>query len=456
MVNYLKNYSMPLALGLLAAILYGSFAYDLVRSDFLKLISLYIALFFLTYTLIRMYGWNFWLLAGLGILFRFVFLPAVPNLSQDFYRFIWDGQLTAQVVNPYLFTPAMYMSDPALFDAEIVNASGLFSGMGGLNGGNFSNYPPINQLFFALATLIGGKSILGNVIMLRIFMILSDIGILYFGKKLLEALNIPAKQIFWYFLNPFIIIELTGNLHFEGMMLFFVVSSLYLLHKKKWLLAALLMALSISVKLIPLIFLPLFYHFFVDKGLFSKGFWTLKKFFWTIIGTVILTFLPFYSSEFVSKFTKTISLWFQDFEFNASIFYVIRWIGFQTNGWDPIQTVGKILPIIVIAFVLLMAFFRKNSSTKDLITAMLFAISFYFLLATTVHPWYVATPLLLCLFTKYRFPILWSGMVFLSYSAYGPDGFSENLWLVAIEYIVVIGFTIWEVFEKYPKVQRAI
>ncbi len=80
------------------------------------------------------------------------------------------------------------------------------------------------------------------------------------------------------------------------------------------------------------------------------------------------------------------------------------------------------------------------------ITAILIGISFYFLMSTTVHPWYVATPLLLCVFTRYRFPLVWSATVMLSYAAYGADGFKENLWLVAIEYVVVIVFFIWEVY----------
>jgi hypothetical protein len=81
---------------------------------------------------------------------------------------------------------------------------------------------------------------------------------------------------------------------------------------------------------------------------------------------------------------------------------------------------------------------------------MLFGISFYYLLSTTVHPWYITTPLLLSVFTKYKFPIVWSLLVMLSYSAYGKEGFSENIWLVAIEYIVVVGYFIWEL-NKNPK-----
>jgi hypothetical protein len=139
---------------------------------------------------------------------------------------------------------------------------------------------------------------------------------------------------------------------------------------------------------------------------------------------------------------------FKDFEFNASVYYVIRWIGFQIVGWNLIEIIGKTLPVLILIFVLGIAFFRKNKTPQQLITAMLFAISFYSLLSTTVHPWYVATPLLLSVFTKYKFPIVWSFMVMLSYSAYGKDGFNENLWLVALEYIVVIGVALFEIFRQ--------
>jgi hypothetical protein len=40
----------------------------------------------------------------------------------------------------------------------------------------------------------------------------------------------------------------------------------------------------------------------------------------------------------------------------------------------------------------------------------------------------------------------------LSYSAYGKDGFDENLWLVSLEYLVVIGFAVWEIVLK-PKIK---
>ena len=66
--------------------------------------------------------------------------------------------------------------------------------------------------------------------------------------------------------DPFIIIELTGNLHFEPVMLFFLICGIYKLYEQKWILAAVLIACSVSVKLIPLLFLPLFYQWFMKQN----------------------------------------------------------------------------------------------------------------------------------------------------------------------------------------------
>jgi hypothetical protein len=419
----------------------------LERSDFTKLISLYGALFIIAYLFIEKFKLNFWFLASLGIVFQLILIPVIPNLSQDFYRFLWDGRLLLQGVSPYLFTP----SSSTALGVTIEQSQQLIEGMGTLNASHFSNYPPINQLFFAVAALFAGKSIMGSVIVLRVLIILADVGILYFGKKLLERLNLPIKNIFWYFLNPFIIIELTGNLHFEGVMLFFFVWALYLLFKGKWFWAAVLIGISVSVKLLPLLFLPLFLKYFTNNKtqkvleIFGVSIKRLAGFYSVIGFTVVLTFLPFLSSEFIQNFSSTIGLWFQNFEFNASVYYIIRWIGFQVVGWNIIETTGKILPVLVLLFVLAIAFFRKNKTPQELMTGMLFAVSIYFLLSTTVHPWYIATPLLLSVFTKYKFPIVWSFMVMLSYSAYGENGFDEKLWLVALEYLVAIVVALWEI-----------
>lgn len=213
------------------------------------------------------------------------------------------------------------------------------------------------------------------------------------------------------------------------------------------------MGVSVSVKLLPLLFLPLLWNYFSGKtmiGNFKNIALNFKKllFYYLIIGiTALVSFLPYISSEFISNFSSSIALWFQKFEFNASIYYVVRWIGFQLKGYNIIETAGKVLPVIVILIIGGIAFIRKNNSTEKLFPNMLFGVSVYFFLSTTVHPWYIATPLLLSVFTKFRFALVWSFLVILSYSAYSNAEFQEDYWLIAIEYIVVMGIFTLEIIK---------
>ena len=266
-MDFLKKNNGIIAV-VLSVILYFFFGYFLERTQFELLLFLWIALFGCFYWLYKNDTLSFKTLAGISIIFRLIFIVAIPNLSQDFYRFIWDGRMILEGFNPYLFTVESFIGKDVF---PVVQAQELYNGMGNLNASHFTNYPPINQLCFVIAGLFSGKSILGSVIVMRLLIIAADFGTLFYGTKLLEKLKLPAHNIFWYILNPFIIIELTGNLHFEGVMIFFLVWSLYLLHIGKWQFAAIILGLSVSVKLIPLIFLPLFWQWFTKRDVISTA-----------------------------------------------------------------------------------------------------------------------------------------------------------------------------------------
>jgi len=442
-MTFWKFHKIPILITFLSIVFYFSFAYDLIRTDYVKLLSLYTALFILFYFLLRTVKNNFKFLVIIAFLFRLIFLLSIPNLSQDFYRFIWDGRLILQGISPYSYTPDFLISS---LDFTLSQGNELHSKMGALSANHYSNYTPLNQIYFIIAGLISGKSILGSVIILRVFIIIADFGTLFFGQKLLKKLNIPVHNIFWYILNPFIIIELTGNLHFEGIMIFFLVWSLWLLHQGKWMKSALMMALSVSMKLLPLLFLPLLYKYLgFKKSLFYSS----------IVGIFSISlFAPFYSSQFFLNYSETISLYFQKFEFNASIYYVIREISFVFRGFNEIAIIGKIMPLIVFLIILILAFKGKNKSTVQVISTMLIGISIYFFLSTTVHPWYLATLVLLSVFTNYKFPIVWSFVIVLSYLAYSNNAFLEKNWVIVLEYSIVYGVFLWEVFTNKNKLQH--
>ena len=178
------------------------------------------------------------------------------------------------------------------------------------------------------------------------------------------------------------------------------------------------------------------------------GFRKLLLYYLVCISTVVISFLPFYSEEVFSNFLSSVGLWFGKFEFNASIYYIVRWIGFQLKGYNIIETVGKVLPVITILIILGLSFLREYKNTKQLLTNMLLAVTVYLLLSTTVHPWYLAIPLLLSIFTEYKYMIIWTAVVMLSYFAYSNAEYSENLWLIALEYLLVIFYMVKEILLK--------
>jgi len=430
------------ALIIIAAIGYGFIAFSIDRWETHYLIPAYGILFMLYAWIIRDAqpgSLSFWLITAL--LFRLIFLFSLPTLSDDFYRFIWDGRLWSEGYHPFAELPSSYVQrgiagiDPALFSK--LNSPEYFT-----------IYPPTSQLVFWLSVKISPQSILGSVIVMRVIMLLAEAGSFFIMHKLLRRFGLPSTNILIYALNPLVIIELTGNLHFEALVIFFVLLSVYLLLTNHWIGSALSMATAIGAKLVPLIFIPaLVGALGIKKSIRHGGV--------TILFLLIL-FFPLLDWQVFQSMSKSLALYFNKFEFNASLYYLVREYGFWKYGYNIIQTAGWKLGLIAGILILLVSF-RKgltwnhvvNENTyPSLITKWMWSGSIYFLFTTILHPWYITTLLALSIFTTYRFPLVWTGLIFLSYAGYNQHGFEENLWLTALEYLVVIGYLIFELKSK--------
>jgi len=420
----------------ISVILYIIWAYNLARFEHSKLLLIYSVLFGSYYFIVKNQKIKESWLSYLAVLFRLLFLVAIPNLSQDFYRFVWDGRLILEGLNPYLHTPNELMeSSIGLFP----QMNTLYEGMGALSAKHYSNYPPVHQMPFIIAAFISKHSILGSIVVLRLILISADLGILVFGKKLLKKLNKPTRTMYWFILNPLVIIELTGNLHFEGLMLCLFIMSLYFIHSKKWHMAAVVMALSIAVKLVPVLSLPLF---------LNKLGWKKSVLFYSVTAAVfIILFIPFFSFGLLENFSATIGLWFSNFEFNASVYYFLKGTLENINGVSVINSMGIIVACVVTlqtSYLLL----KKKKETSQIILMILWILSGYYFISTTVHPWYIISLLLLSVFTNYKFVLVWSYTLILSYIAYNEFSVEECNSILIIEYTPVILMLGWELYSK--------
>jgi hypothetical protein len=206
------------------------------------------------------------------------------------------------------------------------------------------------------------------------------------------------------------------------------------------------MGLSIASKLLPLMFIPTLLRRIGFKKFMIYGLATGL--------TVLLLFIPLVSETFIANFADSLDLYFRKFEFNASIYYVVREVGTPLLGWNPIQFAGPIFSLLTVGYILIETFLRQKQSPENWLCTTLLVFTCYLTFATTIHPWYLSLPIVMCLFTNYRYPILWSGLIMMTYFNYAGAEYQENLWVVLSEYLLVFGYMIYE-FSKYPPLEEA-
>ncbi|OIQ35204.1 MAG: hypothetical protein BM555_04145 [Crocinitomix sp. MedPE-SWsnd] len=432
---------MAAVVGLAYLILIYFIGYETPRESFNQFIALYLAAFTAFYILwLNRQNWSFKTFLAIAIIVRLILLFAVPELSNDFYRFIWDGELITKGVNPYAHIPNDLVSQDPFYSSQYMKM--LWRGMGELSQSNYSCYPVFNQFLFVIPAGLF-ESIQANVITFKIMMILGDVGAIYFGKKILEHLKKPSHMIWLYALNPFVILEFTGNLHFEGIMIFFILGAVYYIMKNKWMPAALFFALAIQIKLIPLIFIPFLFKKLNWRN--AIGFTALTAFVVIGLGMILI------NEEFYNNIQSSLDLYFKSFEFNASIFNLFREYSFATLGYDNVIEDGPFLSKIAFVLIMLLAVFRAVREDKHIFGGMLFALVIYYLFSTTVHPWYISLVLICSVFTQYKFGLIWSFVVMLSYYAYSNLAFEENMLYITIEYVIVMSIMIFEIIKSTKK-----
>lgn len=377
----------------------------------------------------------------LAALIRIPFLFFPPNLSDDYYRFIWDGHLVAHLQNPFENIPSKadlnnIPEKQFLIDEIYYNSNDkFFKGIGKYSKNNPTVYPLINQIVFAIAASIGKDNLFLNVFILKLILFVFDILLIQLLIKIIGWLKKPPELVKIYAFNPLVIIEILGNVHFEGATIYFMLLGIWYLHRNKKI-AGFVYALGVGVKLIPLIALPLFYKRISTRQLI---------FFCSLIcGITILMFLPFANTNLNSSFGDGIRLYFNKFEFNGSMYYLERFIGQKLAGFNAISIIGIINSIFIFTIIILIAFFSKKKLLKQIFPYILIAFSIFYLFASIVHPWYIIYLLLFSILSGYYYGIVWSILTFSSYYAYQQYDVIEPIWLTTFSYLIVFIIAILE------------
>lgn len=362
-------------------------------------------------------------------------LFSIPNLSNDVYRFLWDGKLILAGINPYDFTP-----NELIEQANFTTDWNLYNGMGALSQENYSCYPTVNQLFFVIPAFFGSNFFL-QVIFLRLELLLAAFGSFYLLFLLLKQLKLNTNRIWIFVFNPLVISETVLNLHVEMGMVFFFLLGLFFLQKQRFFSSAIFFACAIHIKLIPLVFLP----FLVRYLGFSKAAFVGSL---TLLITVLLAFV-FIDFENAAHFAQSLTLYFKQFEFNSFVLYWYVQFSEWKYGYNRIQSYGPYLSQLATKFIILFAWYRSNFTFEKMIQRFVFALFVYYMLSSTVHPWYLIFPFALSLFTSYSYVLVWTFLVGFSYLHYANLSENEFRFWVAVEYLTLFSFFFTQVISSF-------
>lgn len=349
-----------------------------------------------------------WVLLGVALVLRLLFLPSITDLSVDPFRYVWDGWLHGTGVNPYRFTP----SDPILADrhGEI-----LFRQMNSRD--FFSIYPPLSQWLFLPAGLayehLGWPAVL--YVLKGTLAVVEAAGVILLFLAL-RALDVNARWLALYAWNPLVLVTVPAVGHSEAGLVAGLGLLALGLARRRPVLAWTGLGLAIVSKVVPLLVAPLLLkHHAKARG------W---RFTFVAAGVGLLPALvlslPFLFPGLPHRLADSASLYVGLFEFNAGLFALLR------AGLEPISRghagthAGWILQGCLLAGVLAVWLRHPISSGRQVLAGALLLMGLVLATATTVHPWYLLWGLpLVPLVRRHRAAWLWASWAgFLTYFAY--------------------------------------
>jgi len=167
----------------------------------------------------------------------------LPTLSDDAYRFVWDGRVQAEGINPYRFAPA---------DRELrpLRDWGVFTQVNRPH--TETGYPPVNELAFAGINRVAGEGTTQVKLGLLAVEALAVALLLW----LLARARVSRGRVVLYAWSPLPIVEIAGSGHPEPLLMVFTLAALLLWDRGRAAGAGLALGAAVMTKLVPLVLAP--------------------------------------------------------------------------------------------------------------------------------------------------------------------------------------------------------
>jgi alpha-1,6-mannosyltransferase len=347
---------------------------------------------------------------GATVVFRVLFLPLSPTLSEDVYRYQWEGRVVRAHLNPYTVYPAM----PALNWAQNPDHP--------IETGKTTPtlYPPASEVTFSWVKTVAGYK--------RLFTAL-DLATVALLLSILSAADRPLQNVLIYAWNPAVLIAFSVSGHNDSLAILTLLAAIFfLIIGGRGSLSIGFLGLSALSKLFPVFLLPAFLR---------RSRWSYAGIFG---GMILVGYLPFLGAG--GRLFRGLSDFAAKWEGNDSLFRLFLAAG---NTVRQAQFVAGILLVMLIAYVL--------KDRMDIFRACLVTVAGVLFLSSNAFPWYFTWIVPFLCFCPSPGLLLLTVTCVLGYSpviAYAAGGsFPNSPLMQALEYLPVFALLGYEVARHF-------
>lgn len=378
-----------------------------------------------------------------GFSLRGIMFFSTPILEYDYYRYLWDGAVLANGVNPFLYSPKEAIEASGAVPNTLVQlALDSDDVIGRVSFPELRTiYPPVAQAAFAAAYLLSPWSVVG----LRIVVMIFDVATLVILLMASRSMHLRSGLVTIYWWNPLLVRETINTMHMDIIVMPFALIAIILSIRGQCVWAAIALAFAVATKLWPLALLPVVLHLaWPHRGRLFLSF--------VLFGlTSVILFLPVFLSGLNagSGFVAYGQYW----EMNDAAYRVISLVvKFVIAGFSEAifltQAVARFSVIVALTFWIIWLFRKGAADTKQIWDRCLLIVAAVFLLSPTAFPWYFVwvvpflamSPRPSLLLLNCMLPLYY---VVYYYRAHGvPETFDTVI--IWIEYLPFWALALWE------------
>ena len=358
---------------------------------------------------------SIYFILGTALLFRLTLWSSPATLSDDIFRYVWDGQVQLAGINPYLYAPSA---------PEVAHLHEALSQS--VNHADISTvYPPLAQFFFrAVCTLNPTPAAM------KLALLLCDWGLCLLLARSLVRRGQDPRRVLLYAWNPLPLIEVAGSGHIDALGILLLFLALHALQLRHLTTAVCALTAAFLAKLFPLILVPTFWRCPGDRTLSAWLDPRPRKVLLLFPVMVLVAFLPF--ADAGTQLIAGLRIYIQHWYFNAAAYSLIH---YSLSPWNG--NAHSHARWFCTAFFVFFALYTQIRS-RDPYRATFISLGAYVLLSPTMHPWYLLWVLPFLPFFPHPAWLLFSGLIVLAYEVlmdYVHTGvWQEKTWVLWAQY----------------------